>query len=443
MAAAQNAETTLLENLRSGSLIIRPQTIDTAPGSILCDYSLGRPRIIVPTCFRRAVFDTLHNMSHPGARTTCKLVSERYAWPFMNRDVRQWARECLACQRSKVHRHTKAPLQTFLTPDARFAHVHIDLVGPLPVSNGCTHLLTCIDRFTRWPEAIPIVDTSAETIAKTFFAQWISRYGSPTTVTTDRGSQFESQLFNEFVRLTGTHRTRTTAYHPQANGMVERLHRQLKAALCAHNHSEWTDTLPAVLLGIRNSIKEDMQCTPANLVFGMHPRLPADLVDGNSSLPQYPASYARTLRNLLAEQKPFAPRPQHCGAYVHPALSTAPYVMLRCDAVRRPLQAPYMGPYKVLHRRTKTFIIDREGKHEHVSIDRLKPAYYAEHSTTANLPQPSSPSCNAPSSSHAIPHTTTEARSCPPVSQNPPVSILPQQQTKSGRRVHFPAKFLD
>ena len=441
LAAAQNSQQDLVDTLRNSSLIIRPHAIDTAPGSILCDYSLDRPRIIVPTCYRRAVFNTLHNMSHPGARATCKLVSERYAWPFMNKDVRQWTRECLACQRSKVTRHTKAPLQTFPLPDERFAHVHIDIVGPLPDSHGCTYVLTCIDRYTRWPEAVPIANTTSETIAKAFFAQWISRFGSPTTVTTDRGSQFESQLFHDLVRLTGTHRTRTTAYHPQANGMVERLHRQIKASLCAHNHSDWTDVLPVVLLGIRNTIKEDLQCTPANLVFGMSPRLPADLVDGTTRPQPNPASYARELQLMLAAQKPFAPRPQHCGSFIHPALSTAPFVLLRCDAVRRPLQAPYTGPYKVIRRYAKSFIIDKGGKNENVSIDRLKPAYYAELSTAPRT----STSSATPSSSHAIPPATTDAQPRASLPPPPPVTALPAQPTpitRSGRRVHFPTKFL-
>ena len=146
----------------------------------------------------------------------------------------------------------------FSASSERFDHVHIDIVGPLPYANGFRYLLTCVDRFTRWPEAIPIVDIRAETVADTFFSGWIARYGTPATITTDRGAQFESKLWDNLCNQFRLIRNRTTSYHPQSNGMVERFHCQLKAAIMAHKSpNPWTITLPAVLLGVRSQSKRD------------------------------------------------------------------------------------------------------------------------------------------------------------------------------------------
>ena len=160
--------------------------------SLLCNVSTGKPRPLVPAEMRREVFDVVHGLSHPGTSASVKIMKSRFVWHGIARDVRAWARGCVACQSAKIHRHIKAPLQQFERATVRFRHVHVDLVGPLPSSRGYTHLLTVIDRFTRWPEAIPLSRRDAASVGNAFAIHWVSRFGVPSDITSDRGPQFTS-----------------------------------------------------------------------------------------------------------------------------------------------------------------------------------------------------------------------------------------------------------
>ena len=231
------------------SLRLQCIPIPDSQHTLICDVLQGRPRPLIPLAWRRDIFNSLHSLSHPGIKASRHLIAERYVWPNMKRDIANWTRACPECQQSKIQRHVKAPLQVFPVPDSRFDYVHIDIVGPLPPSKGYAYLFTCIDRYTRWPEAIPMIDATAESCASAFLSGWVSRFGVPTTITSDRGQQFESNLWKALMNLLGTTRNRTTSYHPQANGMVERFHRHLKSGLTAKlKDGNWVDELPVVLL---------------------------------------------------------------------------------------------------------------------------------------------------------------------------------------------------
>lgn len=159
----------------------------------------------------------------------------------------------------------------FPVSDGHFQHVYFNVVGPLPANQGYTYVLTMIDQFTRWPEASPIQDITTITIAKTFITTWLSRYGTLATVTTDLGSQFESELWKKLKILLD----RTTEHHPSVNGMVECLHRQLKEALTALSCiCQW---MPLALLHIRTTFKQDLQCTAAEMVYGTNHNPPCGL----------------------------------------------------------------------------------------------------------------------------------------------------------------------
>jgi IS30 family transposase len=184
----------------------------------------------VPQNWRLSVFNAVHGLSHPSVRLTKKMVADKFVWFGMRRDVGRFAKACIACQQSKVQTHVAAPLQRFPDSAARFDHIHVDLVGPLPSCHGNTFLFTIVDRATRWPEAIPLPDSQAATCARALIGHWVARFGVPSHITSDRGPQFTSELWTAMSRLFGSQLHRTTAYHPQANGLVERFHRHLKAA---------------------------------------------------------------------------------------------------------------------------------------------------------------------------------------------------------------------
>jgi hypothetical protein len=113
--------------------------------------------------------------------------------------------------RASVHRHVHSPVSNFDKPIKRFDHVHVDLVGPLPASNGYTHLLTALDRATHWPVAIPLNATSTMDIAVAFLGGWIQHFGLPSDISSDRGSQFMSALWSDLSMLLGTKLHHTTA----------------------------------------------------------------------------------------------------------------------------------------------------------------------------------------------------------------------------------------
>ncbi len=115
---------------------------------------------------------------------------QSFAWYGLQKDVREWTRCCITCQ--TTNRHNKGPIYTFDVPDARFHHVHIDLFGSLSSARGHHFLLTCVDRFTRWCEANPLIER--RTVILAFLQNWIARFGAPKSVTTGRGPQFESMF---------------------------------------------------------------------------------------------------------------------------------------------------------------------------------------------------------------------------------------------------------
>lgn len=356
-----------------------------------CETSININRPYVPESLRQPIFNRLHSLSHPGIRASRKLIASKYFWPKMNQDIANWARSCVPCQKSKISRHIKSMHENIKVPAGRFEHIHMDIVGPLPVSKDCAYLLTIVDRFTRWPEAYPIRETSAQTIAQHFVSQYVSRFGVPLTLTTDQGSQFESRLFAEVNKLLGVNRIHTTAYHPQANGMVERFHRQLKSSLIARCKTlTWTDELPFVLLGIRTAIRDDLNCSSADLVYGQSLKLPGEIfIDTPGSDISNHSDFILKLRQHMQSIRPTETRSStQQNVYVPKSLDTCTHVFVRIDKIKPSLHPAYDGPLEVVRRFRKQFVVKMNNKNVSIAIDRLKPAFGILSAVSATMDKP-------------------------------------------------------
>ncbi|XP_068213842.1 uncharacterized protein [Palaemon carinicauda] len=215
----------------------------------------------------------------------------------------------------------------------------MDVVGPLPPSGFARYLLMIVDRSTRWLESTPMSEATTHSYTEALLSSWISRFGVPNDIATDRGSAFLSEIWLSLTNLMGRTLHSTTAYNSAANGMVKRTHRTLKAALMA-----------------------DGEPSLAEKVNGEAHTVPGEF---------FPATTVNTKLNHLGEiAENFRPcletykdRTTH---FMPKNIDDCDYVFIRVDAHRQPLTRPYHGPYKGIR---------RTAKKDWVTIDRLKPAF--------------------------------------------------------------------
>ena len=246
--------------------------------------------------------------------------------------------------------------------------------GPLQVSSGGhTHVMTIIDRSTIWAEMVPLISTTATACAEALVAGWISHFGVPTAMTTDRGVQCTSAVWSVLCQRLGIKHITTTAYHPQSNGMIERFHRQLKDSLRARLAStDWPSHLPWVLLGLRAAPKEDHNMSAAELLYGVPLALLGELVD-NAEPPA--AIFLERFRRLPTTALPTRPLARPPPPKSPPAkLDTAGFVFVRRGAPSLPLSPLYDGPCRVVARGPKVFTLEIGGRQDQFSVDRLNPA---------------------------------------------------------------------
>lgn len=368
-----------LTDKKASSLNMKLLNVPNHSDRIYCDISQETVRPFIPAAFRQNIVARMHGRSHRGTRATIKLITQRYVWPGIRKDCAKFVRTCIPCQRSNIQRHENASLASYkASPKERFEHINIDLVGPLPPSNRYTHVLTCIDRFTQWPEAIPLFDIQEITIAKALAQNWISRFGVPLRITTAQGRQFESKLFGQLNRLLGTNQLRTCSFHPQANGTIENWHRTLKASIMCQNTPNWVDKLPVILLGMRSVILEEFQATPAEMVYGTTLRLPGEFFTESQPC-RNEHEFVKEFRIVLQQMAPTNRSNASIEkVFIQKDLATCTHVFIRNDAVRKTLQPPFDGPFKVLKRTERYFTVQLKHRKAQISMDRLKAAFIVD-----------------------------------------------------------------
>ena len=439
------------------------KTIDLGANNLIVDVSNGPARPFVPFSWRRRVFEVIHNLGHPGVERTRQSIAAKFVWPSMREDTSKWARECISCQRSKVSRHTVPPIGEFVVPSRRFEHWNVDLVT-LPRSNGFRYLLTAVDRFTRWPIAVPITDISAETVMDALAHGLVASFGIPSSITTDRGSQFSSAVWQQLLKTWNIKAHFTTAYHPSANGLVERFHRRLKEALLAlgeDDPSNWFWRLPCALLAIRTTLKPDVGASPADMVYGEGLAVPGTLLsDVPSSEAQERQQRTSTLNELRLEVARLQPveTSAHRTPRLHvpTALETATHVFVRRGGVQPSLSSPYTGPYRVISRDQHFYRIALPGTGtKAISIERLKPAHTSEEDAGGDErdqhqtpPPPPPPPSRRPRPHTRIPAATdrqtrqstrmtrmTRPAAPPPASSAPAASTASRVQRRQVRNI--------
>ena len=251
------------------------------------DGNTRKKVILLPKSLHAFVFNQLHakiTAGHLGTKKTRKKIQNRFYWCFQRRDIDYWCSTCDTCaSRKQPHRKGKAPMKIYLVGQP-LERIAIDLQGPYPPSDkGNKYILVVGDYFTKWTHAIPLKTQESSYIARKLVNKVISIWGSPMELFSDRGSNFESQIFTEMCDLLGIHKTRSTVARPNSDGMVERANRTLEnmiSAFVSSNQKDWDKNLPLLTMAYNSSIHESTGFSPYALMYGREMNLPIDLALG-------------------------------------------------------------------------------------------------------------------------------------------------------------------
>ena len=264
----------------------------------------------VPHKLRQAIFAEVHAGvvgGHLGVEKTGTRLKEKFFWPGMNTDVNLWCAACETCQRRKPPPRKKRSAMQIMVPDIPWARVAVDMLGPLPrTARRSRYVLVVADYFTKWTEAFPMENGEAVTVAEILVREIVCRYGAPRILHSDQGRNFEAEVMQHLCQLLGMQKTRTTPFHPQADGMVERFNRTLEAMLASvvqEDQLDWDLQIPFVMSAYRASRHASTGFSPNFLMMGREVTLPVEIMYGRPVAEvcgdQNEAAYVTEIRNRL------------------------------------------------------------------------------------------------------------------------------------------------
>ena len=275
-------------------------------------------QIVVPQAFRSQILSLSHDnfSGHLGVRKTYQRILRYFFWPGLKADVSEFCRSCHVCQVTGKPNQVipPAPLKPVPAMGEPFEHIIIDCVGPLPkTKSGHRFLLTLMCVATRYPEAIPLRTIKAKPVIKAL-TNFFSTFGLARFLQSDNGSNFTSRVFSQVMESLAIKHIKSSAYHPQSQGALERFHQTLKAMLkkfCLETGKQWDEGLPFLMLAVRESVQESLGFSPAELVFGHTVRGPLRVLrDGVLAKPASPAkgvlSYVSDFRERLHKAREVA-----------------------------------------------------------------------------------------------------------------------------------------
>lgn len=246
---------------------------------ILYGKTATRTQLVLPEKYKATVLKELHdNMGHQGVDRTTSLVRECFFWPHMQQDIEHYvARNCSCLKQKKPSRELKAPLTNIVTT-LPFELVSIDFLHLDKCAGGYEYVLVIIDHFSRFAQAYATTSKSAKTVADKLFNDYALKFGFPKRIHHDQGGEFQNQLLAQLKQTSGVLGSRTTPYHPEGNGQVERFNRtliQMLRTLTEKEKSNWKDSLNKLIFAYNCTRCE---VTGFYLLFGRTPRLPVDIL---------------------------------------------------------------------------------------------------------------------------------------------------------------------